>query len=140
MSHRADSVIGLNTTGINMHCLQGRFCGCCCCCCCCCSPIGIPVVTSKVGYGYRHVFLHLSLLTFSHCSLCPVSHFSCCSPLPFHCCQTSLNTALPSHSLSSSPPFHSVFWASAPFTNLSSPILSCDRLISTYSSPISSIS
>ena len=74
------------------------------------------------------VFSFLSSL-FSHCVLyhqssTPSFAVALHSPPTLSKSLFSLNAMLPSHFRSSSPPFPSTFWASAPFASFSTPILS----------------
>ena len=115
----------------------------------CCSPLDIPVVRGEVGYGYSHLFLCLLFpKPFSNYVLYKQSATSSVS----YCCFRSpptlsrpLNAVLPSHSPSSLPPFPFIFWASdliylgiyLPIFHL--PFFPHHQLISTFSSPISSL-
>ena len=85
----------------------------------------------RQGWGWLpSFFLRLFFPRFTFLSLrsiAPVSNspiFCCCSPFSSHSFPISLNAVLPSHSLSSSPPFSLHFLGICSLCQFSSPVLS----------------
>ena len=74
----------------------------------CCSPLVVPVIRGEDGHPWLLLFSLFCLSSFGSCYVFyqqfPTPIFSCCSPFSSHSFQISLNTVLPSHSRSSSPP------------------------------------